>query len=464
MSELETLKAERSVKLAHLQDLKKIAADDGRPFTPEEGTTYDRYMTESEELKTKISNLETHLRRMANLDEILENENKPQNGVVTSATGTPTKENPSPAVARSPKLPANAKRYGVLKAFKGPKAEEDAYVSGQWFLAHVMKNRAAQRWCDLNGYGINDSPQNALSTTDDAKGGYLVPEEMARTIIDLREEYGVFRRYARVQPMGSDTMLIPRRAGGVTAYWVGEAASITASDPTFNQVRLVAKKLAAYVVMSSEVAEDAIIDLGDWIAGEMAYAFANKEDLAGFTGDGTQAFGGIEGLTSFFAAGARAGAVDAASGHDLFSEIDASDLAGVMGKLPEYARMNAKFYCSAVCAEMVFGRLQASAGGNTVQTLQGSTGRNYLGYPIVVSQVLPTSTSAINNTPMLFFGDLSKAATLGDRRGVRMKVADQLLIQTDQIVVQGTTRVDIVVHDTGDATNPGPIVALVGNT
>jgi hypothetical protein len=34
--------------------------------------------------------------------------------------------------------------------------------------------------------------------------------------------------------------------------------------------------------------------------------------------------------------GALAGSVDAASGHDTMAEIDASDLASVQGKLPQY--------------------------------------------------------------------------------------------------------------------------------
>lgn len=468
MSELETLKGERAVKLAHLKDLKTNAEKEGRPIDDKECASFDKFKAEADELTIKIKNLEEHLKRLAILDEM---ETAAQNQLPQPtpnnrpSNGTPERDAPhNPAVTNAAKkIPANAKRYGVLKAFKGPNAEADAYVTGQWVMAHVLGNRAAQRWCDLNGYGVNDI-QNAMSTSDDAKGGYLVPEEMSRTIIDLREEFGVFRRYARMQPMGSDTMLIPRRAGGVTAAWIGEGAPITASDLSLSQVRLVAKKLAAYVVMSSELAEDAIIDLGDFIAREMAYAFANKEDLAGFTGDGTSAFGGIQGLTSYFAAGARAGAVDATTAHDTFAEVDATDIAKLMGVLPEYARMNAKFFCSAVCAELVFGRLQATAGGNSVQTLQGSTGRNWLGYPIVVSQVLPTTTSTINDTPMFFFGDLGMAATLGDRRGVRMKLADQLLIQNDQIVIQGTTRLDISVHDVGDASTAGPIVALVGTT
>ena len=66
---------------------------------------------------------------------------------------------------------------------------------------------------------------------------------MDAAIIDLREQYGVFRQNTRVVRMGSDTLTIPRRASGLTGYFVGEAASITESTGTFDQVSLIREKI-----------------------------------------------------------------------------------------------------------------------------------------------------------------------------------------------------------------------------
>jgi HK97 family phage major capsid protein len=198
----------------------------------------------------------------------------------------------------------------------------------------------------------------------------------------------------------------------------------------------------------------------------MAYAFALKEDQCGFIGDGSATYGGIKGLTTrILEAANTAGAVDCATaGHDTFADVDNTDLSKLMGALPKFALMNAKFYCSQVCKSLVFDRLKATAGGNTVQTLQGTTGDNYLGYPIVVSQVLPTSTGDLNNLPMLFFGDLSKAATMGERRGITVKRDDSIKFVEDQIALKATERIDINVHDLGDTSTAGPIVGLIGFT
>ena len=40
---------------------------------------------------------------------------------------------------------------------------------------------------------------------------------MSTAIINLREEFGIARAYTRVIGMESDTLLVPRRTGGVTA-------------------------------------------------------------------------------------------------------------------------------------------------------------------------------------------------------------------------------------------------------
>jgi hypothetical protein len=60
---------------------------------------------------------------------------------------------------------------------------------------------------------------------------------------------------------------------------------------------------------------------------------------------------------------------------------------------------------------------------------------------------------------MFFFGDLPKAAMMGERRGVTIKRSDHRYFENDQIGLLGTERFDINVHDFGDNTNAGPLVA-----
>ncbi len=359
-------------------------------------------------------------------------------------------------------VPARAKRHMKLKAYKGEHAEENAYRVGQWLKSSIFGDIEARDWCRDNGVG---TVNKALSEGINSAGGFLVPTEMMDSIIDLREDFGVFRKYAKIVPMTSDTLDWPRRVGGLTAYFVGENVAATESNASWDNVSLVAKKLAVLTRISNELSEDAVVSIADLMTSEIAYAFASKEDDCGFNGDGTSTYGGIRGLTNLLVDANFAGSkVAAVSGHDLFSEIDATDITSLMGKLPAYATPNAKFFISQLGFATVFERLVASAGGNSISTLDGAIQYRYLGFPIVISQKLPAVTTAQNGTVMMLFGDLALASAMGERRMATIKRSDERYFEQDQIGILGTERVDIVNHDVGDATNAGPIVGLVGTT
>lgn len=354
-------------------------------------------------------------------------------------------------------IPASAlQRYGTLKAFKGDKANERAYRAGQWFMAALFGNQRAAQFCQDNGIELRAQAEG-INTA----GGYLVPNELLQVIIDLREKYGVFRNECRVVPMTSDSLTIPRRAGGVTAYFVGENDEITESDKEWDGVALVARKLGAMVRYSSEISEDAIIDIADDLASEIAYAFALKEDQCGFNGDGTSTYGKITGATVKIDDGTHtASVVTAATGNTAFSTLDLVDFNKVVGALPEYAAMNAKWYISKAGFANSMQALMYAAGGNTTENVAGQTQMTFLGYPVVISQVLNKTLTAQTDTIKCLFGDLSMAATMGSRRDITLRTSTERFFEYDQMAIQGTERFDINVHDLGSTSEAGPIVAL----
>ena len=458
MKLLNELQADRAHKVKSAQDLIEKAENEDRVLNDDEEKTVATLMAEAEELESLIEKRKAHDAQSAKVKEAIAKINKPEERKTSPETpGTPIE-------VRLPELEMPV--YSKLQAFKGPHAKENAYRCGMALRAALFQDENARGWCNRNGMEFR-----VLAEGTNTLGGFLVPEEMNQAIIDLREEYGIFRQECDVVPMGSDTITVPRRIGGVTAAFVGESGTIAASDPTWDQVRLVAKKLAVLTRMSSEVSADAVINLADWIAKEIAYAFALMEDTVGFAGQGTAAHGGILGVaTAFNNNNNLIGAVDnvttnAAAAGSLFSDIDNIGLTTLMGTLPQYAHKNAKWYCSQTCADQALGRLQATAGGNTIQSLSGSFTPSYLGYPIVITQALPTlSTTANNNETLMLFGDLRLAASLGDRRGVSLKVSEDRYLELDQIAIRGIERFDINVHDVGTTGAAGPIVALIGTT
>ena len=452
MKNIVELKRQKAAAIDRMDELTTAAEADDRVLNEDETKEFDALKSEVEALSDEILEIEATLERKAFA------------AAQKKALSEPDEFNQPPTEIKKPsKAFATPFAHGRMKAFENNEdGRRDAYAFGRWLHGRCAGNESSRDWCRRNGV----STSFALDSTVDSSGGALVPEQFEQRIILLREAYGVFRPNAFQQVMTTDTAVVPRQLTGVTATFTAENGSLTESDPTWDQVSLTAKKAGVLTRMSTEVSEDAFVSLGDRMAQEFAYAFALKEDQCGFVGTGAATHGGIVGVAQKFDDdNTLAGAVDCAtSGHDTFAEVDATDLATVMSALPEYARMNAKWYCSSACYALVFQRLLAASGGNTMENLAGGAQRAFLGYPVVISQVLESSTGTINNSHMLLFGDLMLAATFGNRRGITVATSTDRYFELDQIAIRATERFDINVHDVGDSTTAGPIVALIGYT
>lgn len=376
----------------------------------------------------------------------------------------PPPESPASVAARTggqdpSKIARVMPRHGVLRNFKGEGAEQRAYRFGHFLLASVLGFEKSRQFCEGNGIKL----VRAMGETVNEKGGFLVPEEFGNDLIDLREQYGVFRRNAKVVPMASDTRSDPRRTGGLTAYFVGEAEAITASDLGWDRVELVAKKLGVLARYSSEVNEDSAIAFGDTLAGEIAYAFAEKEDQCGFNGTGSSTFGGIVGvrekLKNVDGTIANIAGLQVGSGN-AYSELVLADLEGVVARLPQHADTDmAAWYVHRSFYWNVMVKLLLASGGVTAAEVEDSRRQRFMGYRVEFSQALP-KTEASSQVCVLF-GDLAQAASFGSRRDTTIALSEHSRFANDQIEIRGTERFDINVHDVGNTTDAGPIVGLI---
>lgn len=359
-------------------------------------------------------------------------------------------------------------RGGALKAFKGEDRLERAHRAGMFFLATLGRNAKALAFCQEKGL------IRAHSGEFNSTGGVLVPDEMDQNIIDLRIQYGVFRRNANVAPMSSDTLIRPRRTGGLTPYFTGGGDAATESTKGWDSITLVAKKLSVLTKYETELSEDAVINIADDLTSEIAYAFAKKEDECGFNGDGSATYGGMigvrPGLLNQSATRANIASLKvAATGHNLWSELDLADHQGLIGLLPQFARQsgNVKFYCSHEYYATVLMRIAQAVGGVTATEIQNGFGPSFFGVPVEIVEVMPHVEG--NDQVCLLYGNLSQAATLGDRRGVTiaMSNSDGTDFAKGIMAIRGDTRFDINFHEKGNVTAtaadklPGPIVGLL---
>ena len=371
---------------------------------------------------------------------------------------------PAPEPAPVAEVPAKTEirhvlpHHTTLRAFNdGPESVESAYRVGRWIRGTVFRNADDLRWCRDHGVEAR-----ALNEGSNSAGGALVPEEFSARVIRLVETFGTFPASGvESMTMTRDTMVVPKRLTGTSAYFIGEGSAITESEPTYGNVSLVAKKLAVSCRMSSEVVEDALVSMADQVTTEFSTSLAYKIDLCGWVGDGTSDYGGIRGVVNKIGNGEHtASVVGAASGNVSFETLDLDDFLGVIGKLPIYARQGARWFVSPAGFAASIARLKYAAGGNTGNDLAAGGSETFLGYPVSLVHVMNSTLGSDVSKVKVLFGNLGLSSIYARRRDFSVRLFDQVYATTDQLLLQGTMRFDINHHSLGSASEVGPVVAL----
>lgn len=137
--------------------------------------------------------------------------------------------------------------------------------------------------------------RNAASTYDPAGGGFLVPEQIRSELLKVSLENSVVRPRARVIPMETSRVGLPAVDatsnassvyGGIVGYWTEEAGSSTASQPSFGQVTLDARKLVVYTEVTNELLTDSGGSFESFMNSAFPQAISFYEDDAFLNGSG----------------------------------------------------------------------------------------------------------------------------------------------------------------------------------
>lgn len=99
---------------------------------------------------------------------------------------------------------------------------------------------------------------NALQIGTDSEGGYLVPDEYERTLVEALEEENIFRQLAKIIQTSSGDRKIPVVATKGTASWIDEEGAYLESDDSFGQVSIGAYKLGTMIKVSEELLNDSV--------------------------------------------------------------------------------------------------------------------------------------------------------------------------------------------------------------
>lgn len=127
---------------------------------------------------------------------------------------------------------------------------------------------------------------NILQEGVDADGGYLVPEEYDRRLIDTLSEENIMRRLATIITTSGEHK-INIAATKPAASWIEEGGTLTFGDATFSQILLDAHKLHVAIKVTEELLYDNAFNLEGYILDQFGKALGNAEEDAFLNGDGT---------------------------------------------------------------------------------------------------------------------------------------------------------------------------------
>jgi HK97 family phage major capsid protein len=277
--------------------------------------------------------------------------------------------------------------------------------------------------------GLDPVVKNALRVGSDPDGGYLVPDEFERRLIEALEEENVFRQLATVISTASGDRKIPVVASKGEASWLEEGQAIPESGDTFGQVTIGAYKLGTLIKMSEELLNDSAFNLESYIVKEFARRTGAREEEAFFAGDGTNKPTGILAATG----GAQLGVTTAGA-----AAITLDEVLDLFYSLKAPYRKNAVFVTNDSTVKVIR-KLKDGNGQYLWQpSVKEATPDTILNRPLRTSAYMPAIAAGAKT---VLFGDFAYY-WVADRQGRMFRRLNELFAVTGQVGFIATQRVD----------------------
>lgn len=262
---------------------------------------------------------------------------------------------------------------------------------------------------------------NILQEGVDGDGGYLVPVEYDKRIIDKLHEENIMRKLGTtIKTNGEHKINIA--AAKTAAVWIEEGKPITFGDAAFEQIFLDAHKVGAAIKVTEELLYDSAFPLEDYITKMFGQAISDSEEDAFFNGNGTTQPTGLFHATK---GGQIAGTLTTA--------LKSDDMLDLVYTLKRPYRKNAAFIMN---DRTLLGlrKLKDNNGAYIWQPpYQAGEPDRVLGYPVYTSAFVPENAIA--------FGDY-KYYNIGDRGSRSFKPLNELFAGEGMIGFMMKERVD----------------------
>ena len=300
-----------------------------------------------------------------------------------------------------------------------PTAQKQGRASDEYKTAFwgMIRNRVA-----------TPGVMNALQVGTDSEGGYLVPDEYERTLVQGLEEENVLRSLCTVIQTSSGDRKIPLVASHSTASWVDEEGTIPDSDDTFGQITIGAHKVATMIKVSDELLQDSVFNIESYIASEFVRRIGAAEEEAFITGNGTGKPTGLLHATN----GAGIGVTTNGN------TPTADEIFDLVHSIKSVYRKKAVFLLNDSTLKALR-KLKDGQGQYLWQPgLKEGQPDTLLNYRLVTSPFMPEIDSG---NKVILFGDF-KSYWIADRQGRSFQRLNELYAATGQVGFRATQRVD----------------------
>lgn len=283
----------------------------------------------------------------------------------------------------------------------------------------AMEKEYRDAWANKLEQADKVQEAKTLRISNDADGGYTIPEEMAEDIVRRIFDFSPVRQAARVSQTGRDHLSLLSRVEDIGINKPGgEQGTLTETQAMkFQENRIPVHKSDIYIHATEEVLSDSGFNLEAEIAREAANKFARDEGTDFVTGTGANE---PKGFLSY-AAGTNWGQIQQV----ISGDASALTIDGITDLLYSLERQqylnNAAFMCnSATWGKIV--QLEDGAGNKLPQNYVDLVNMRLLGKPVVIADDMP---DIAGSAEPLAVADWQEAYRIVDHvSGMRMKRDD----------------------------------------
>lgn len=327
----------------------------------------------------------------------------------------------------------------------GGSADKQIKSFADWLLAVKRRDTKRLQTVYKSAWTTFDSYEQAVKDLNESSGpagGYLVPTEYEPMINRISAEAAIVEPRARQIKMNTASKMVPMLKqtanpstaqggsaffGGLVFYWNPEGADISTdkSEPSFEMIELIARKLTGLTISSNELIEDASSIESDLVQlfGE---GLAHAKDFFYLRGDGVGKPLGV------LNAPARYQLTRTAAGNN----VEMPDVSGMMARMIPGSFANAIWVSHPLNISDI---IQLKIGDTPVfqSDAKGSVAGTLLGRPLAFSEYVPAPGAA---------GDLMlcdfRAYGVGMRNGIAIASSEHARFDLDQTTWRITYRGD----------------------